>query len=214
MAHMPITDRDVITLTPEAVEAILGIRAAEPDADELALTVSIVGISNLQFTYELTFIPVYDAEDDDIVQRFDALPVVVRAGSADRLEGATILVKDGGLSIDNPNSPSPTITTGNGELSGPIAEKVQTILEQYINPAIDSHGGSARLVAVEGDTVYLSLGGGCQGCGMAQVTLRQGIEASIKEAIPEVKNVVDVTDHAAGANPYYEPAGDGHGHHH
>jgi Fe/S biogenesis protein NfuA len=210
---MAITDRDVISITPEAVEAILGIRSEEPDAEDLALTLSIVGVSNLQFVYELTFIPLDDAEEEDVVQRFERLPVVVRGGSADRLEGAVILIKEGGLSIDNPNSPSPTITAGNGELSGPIAEKVQTILDQYINPAIDSHGGSARLVAVEGDTVYLSLGGGCQGCGMAQVTLRQGIEASIKEAIPEVKNVVDVTDHAAGANPYYEPAGH-HGHEH
>jgi Fe/S biogenesis protein NfuA len=210
---MAITDRDVISITPEAVEAILGIRSEEPDAEDLALTLSIVGVSNLQFVYELTFIPLDDAEEEDVVQRFERLPVVVRGGSADRLEGAVILIKEGGLSIDNPNSPSPTITAGNGELSGPIAEKVQTILDQYINPAIDSHGGSARLVAVEGDTVYLSLGGGCQGCGMAQVTLRQGIEASIKEAIPEVKNVVDVTDHAAGANPYYEPAGhQGHEH--
>lgn len=209
---MPITDRQVIDVTDEAVEAILGIRASEPDADELALTVSIVGVANLQFRYELTFIPVVDAEDEDVLQKFGELPVLVAGGSADRLEGATILVKDGGLSIDNPNSPSPTIDMDKGELTGPIAERVRTILEQHINPAIGSHGGTAQLVAVEGDTVYLSLGGGCQGCGMATVTLRQGIEAAIKEAIPEVKNIVDVTDHEAGTNPYYEPAGAGHGH--
>jgi Fe/S biogenesis protein NfuA len=212
MPPMPVTDRRVIDITPEAVDAILGIRAAEPDADDLALTVAIVGVANLQFTYELTFIALDDAEDDDVLEHFGDLPVVVVAGSVDRLRDATILVKDGGLSIDNPNGPSPAITAGNGELTGPLAERVQTILEQHINPAIGSHGGMAQLVAVEGDTVYLRLGGGCQGCGMATVTLRQGIEASIKQALPEVKNVVDVTDHDAGTNPYYEPAG--HGHHH
>lgn len=209
---MPITDRRVIDVTPEAVNTILEIRAAEPDADELALTVAIVGVANLQFSYELTFIPLEDAGDDDVLQRFDDLPVVVAAGSATRLEDAQILIRDGGLSIDNPNSPSPTIVAGNGELTGPLAERVRTILEQHINPAIGSHGGMAQLVAVEGDTVYLRLGGGCQGCGMAAVTLRQGIEAAIKEALPEVKNVVDVTDHEAGTNPYYEPAGHGHQH--
>lgn len=209
---MPITDRRVIDVTPEAVNTILEIRAAEPDADELALTVAIVGVANLQFSYELTFIPLEDAGDDDVLQRFGDLPVVVAAGSATRLEDAQILIRDGGLSIDNPNSPSPTIVAGNGELTGPLAERVRTILEQHINPAIGSHGGMAQLVAVEGDTVYLRLGGGCQGCGMAAVTLRQGIEAAIKEALPEVKNVVDVTDHEAGTNPYYEPAGHGHQH--
>jgi Fe/S biogenesis protein NfuA len=212
MPPMPITDRRVIDITPEAVSAIMEIRAAEPDADELALTVAIVGVANLQFSYELTFIPLEDAGDDDVLQHFGDLPVVVAAGSAGRLDDAQILIKDGGLSIDNPNSPSPTIVAGNGELTGPLAERVHTILEEHINPAIGSHGGTAQLVAVEGDTVYLRLGGGCQGCGMAAVTLRQGIEAAIKEALPEVKNVVDVTDHEAGTNPYYEPAGHGHQH--
>jgi Fe/S biogenesis protein NfuA len=209
---MPITDRRVLDVTPEAVNTILEIRAAEPDADELALTVAIVGVANLQFRYELTFIPLADAGDDDVLQRFGDLPVVVAAGSATRLEDAQILIREGGLSIDNPNSPSPTIVAGNGELTGPLAERVRTILEEHINPAIGSHGGMAQLVAVEDDTVYLRLGGGCQGCGMAAVTLRQGIEAAIKEALPEVKNVVDVTDHEAGTNPYYEPAGHGHQH--
>ena len=68
------------------------------------------------------------------------------------------------------------------------------------------HGGMARLAGVEGDTAYVRLGGGCQGCGMATVTLDQGIESAILAAVPEVKRVVDVTDHAAGESPYYEPA--------
>jgi Fe/S biogenesis protein NfuA len=212
---MAVTERQIIDITPEAVEAILGIRAQEPDADELALAVSIAGVSNFQFRYELTFIPLEDAADDDIVHTFGDLPVVVPEGSADRLQGAVILMRDGGLSMDNPNSPSPTITTGNGELEGSLPEKVRTILDEHINPAIAAHGGAAQLVAVEGDTVYLRLGGGCQGCGMATVTLRQGIEAAIKQALPEVKHIVDVTDHDAGTNPYYEPAGHSHhGHSH
>lgn len=93
-----------------------------------------------------------------------------------------------------------------GQLSGPTAQRVAQILEEAINPAIAAHGGRADLVAVEDDTVYLRLSGGCQGCGMATVTLTQGIEVAITEAVPEVRQVVDVTDHASGTNPYFEAA--------
>ncbi|MFW2339047.1 MAG: NifU family protein, partial [Acidimicrobiia bacterium] len=84
------------------------------------------------------------------------------------------------------------------------AERVQHVLEHEVNPAIASHGGGARLISVEEDTVYLELMGGCQGCGMATVTLKHGIERIITEAIPEINSVVDVTDHAGGSNPYYQ----------
>jgi Fe/S biogenesis protein NfuA len=204
--RMPVSDRTVLTVTDEGVEAILGIRAQEPDAEELALTVDITGVTGLEFAYELTFIPIVDAGADDVLQHFGELPVVVRADSVERLDGAVIGVKDGGLAIDNPNGPSPAIPKGGGDLTGPLAERVQAVLDTNINPAIASHGGVAELVAVEGDTVYLRLGGGCQGCGMATVTLGQGIEVAIKDAIPEITRVVDVTDHASGDNPYYEAA--------
>ena len=75
-----------------------------------------------------------------------------------------------------------------------------------INPQIAAHGGFAELVAVEGSIAYLRMGGGCQGCGMAAVTLSQGIEVAILDSVPEITEVVDVTDHAGGTNPYYEAA--------
>ncbi|HLA67496.1 MAG TPA: NifU family protein [Acidimicrobiia bacterium] len=203
---MPIEDRSVISITPEAAEAITGILAQEPDADELALTVGILGVKGLQFTYELTFIPVVDARPDDVLQRFGGLPVVVKADSIARLEGATIRAGEGSLGIDNPNSPSPKIAAGTSELRGPLAERIATVLAEQINPAIAAHGGFAELVAVEGTTVYLRLGGGCVGCGLAQVTLGQGIEVAIRNAVPEVGEIIDVTDHASGDNPYYEAA--------
>jgi Fe/S biogenesis protein NfuA len=203
---VPIEDRSILSITPDAVEAILGIRAEEPDAEELALSVAVAGIRNLEFTYELTFIPVADAGDEDVVQRFEDLPVVVRADSIERLEGAGITVNEGGLAIDNPNTPSPKITADGAGLEGPVADRIKQLLDQQINPAIASHGGFAELGAVEDDTAYLRLGGGCQGCGLAQVTLGQGIEVAILEAVPEIKHVVDVTDHASGTNPYFESA--------
>jgi Fe/S biogenesis protein NfuA len=194
----------IITITDDAVEAILGIRAQEPDAQDLALTVGITGVRGIEFAYELTFVPVDDAAEDDRIERFGDLPVVVRADSVENLTGATIRVGEGGLGIDNPNSPVPTIDPGAALTDGPVADRVRAVLDEQINPAIASHGGMAELVGIEGDTAYLRLGGGCQGCGLAGVTLGQGIEVAIKNAVPEILQVVDVTDHASGDNPYYE----------
>jgi Fe/S biogenesis protein NfuA len=87
-----------------------------------------------------------------------------------------------------------------------IREKVQTLLENAINPAIAGHGGFVDLLDVKDNVVYLAMGGGCQGCGMADVTLRHGIEALLRDEIPEIAEIVDATDHAAGDNPYYTPA--------
>lgn len=200
------TDRSVVSVTEEAIEAIIGIRAQEPDAGDLALSLAVTGVRGLDFTYELTFIPVVDAGEDDSLTHHGGLPVVVAAGSLSNLTGATIEVRDGGLAIDNPNSPVPAFEVGDTTLEGDLAGKVQMLLDQQINPSIMSHGGFAELAGVEGDTVYLRLGGGCVGCGLAQVTLSQGIEVAIKNSIPEITNVVDVTDHASGTNPYYESA--------
>jgi Fe/S biogenesis protein NfuA len=91
-----------------------------------------------------------------------------------------------------------------GDLSGPIVERVQQVLVEHVNPQIAAHGGGAELVSVDGTIAYLRLFGGCQGCGLAQVTLKQGIERILLESIPELTQVVDVTDHASGDDPYYK----------
>jgi Fe-S cluster biogenesis protein NfuA len=82
---------------------------------------------------------------------------------------------------------------------------VREILETRINPAVHGHGGHISLIDVRGETVYIRLEGGCQGCGMADVTLKQGVEREIKRAVPAIEKILDVTDHAAGSNPYYQP---------
>ena len=87
-----------------------------------------------------------------------------------------------------------------------IREKVQNLIENAINPAIAGHGGFVDLLDVKDKVVYLAMGGGCQGCGMASVTLSQGIEVAILDMVPEITEVIDVTDHASGTNPYYEAA--------
>jgi len=87
-----------------------------------------------------------------------------------------------------------------------IKQKVQKILDEMINPAVAGHGGFVELLDVKEKNVYLMLGGGCQGCGMVNVTLKQGIEATLREEIPSIAGVIDQTDHAGGHNPYYQPS--------
>ena len=91
-------------------------------------------------------------------------------------------------------------------MNTPQASAIQELLDNSINPSVAMHGGHIALVDVQDDTVYIRLEGGCQGCGMADVTLKQGIEVQIKQTVPEIVKVLDVSDHAAGENPYYQPA--------
>ncbi|MDH3772193.1 MAG: NifU family protein, partial [Nitrospirota bacterium] len=90
-------------------------------------------------------------------------------------------------------------------LETPAGKAVREVLDQRINPAVAGHGGHISLIDVRGPRVFLRLEGGCQGCGMADVTLKQGVAAEIKRVVPEIEEILDVTDHAAGSNPYYQP---------
>lgn len=91
-------------------------------------------------------------------------------------------------------------------MAAELKERVQALIDNSINPAVASHGGYIELIDVKDDTVYIQMAGGCQGCGAADVTLKAGIERLIKEEIPEVREILDVTDHASGRNPYYSPS--------
>jgi len=85
----------------------------------------------------------------------------------------------------------------------PIRRKVQQVLDTQINPGVAAHGGQVQLLEVRGDAIYIKMAGGCQGCGMAAATLKQGVERTIRQFVPEVTQIFDVTDHASGQTPYY-----------
>jgi Fe/S biogenesis protein NfuA len=198
-----------VVVTDAAREKILEVRADEPDADALALWVEVSGESAGAFSYTMELRPLAEAGTDDLVQRHDDLSLVVPASSVDRLRGATLDFAGAGMVMQNPNRPAAAPSAGSrpsADLSGPVAQAVLTVLDEQINPAIAAHGGQADLVAVEEGVAYVRMSGGCQGCGLAAVTLTQGIEVAILDAIPEISSVVDVTDHEAGDNPYYESA--------
>jgi len=204
-ATAPAADLVVFTVTPEAIARILELREAEGDPSSLALRVEITGTSGVEYAYDLTFDPIAEAEEADVIYQQEALPVIVPAGSIEQLTGATLDVPAGGgpgLVLRNPNRPDP-LSGKHLDLTGTVAEQVEQLLKEQINPSLASHGGFAELKGVEGDKVYVTMGGGCQGCAVSAMTLRDGIARAIKESIPEVTEVIDTTDHEAGENPFY-----------
>ncbi|MBI4537940.1 MAG: NifU family protein [Gemmatimonadetes bacterium] len=193
----------MLTFTETAREMVLSY-LGQPGMESLALRISVNGGSPLAPDYEFVLVDEGETAPEDIVLDMDGFKVVLNAESAKRIEGSTVdyvqRLTEEGFEVRNPNlAPAPRPA-----LNGPLAERVATIISERINPAIAAHGGHIALVDVKENDVYIEMSGGCQGCGMARITLRQGIERMIREALPEVRSIYDVTDHAAGMNPYYQ----------
>jgi len=205
----------VVTVTDEARKVVLEAIAQEPDPESLALWLEVRGVQGGNFAYDLYFQALRDAGDDDAVSNDDELTVVVPAASIDRLRGARLEWSEdgaGGLVLVNPNNPTPEETAPGvpadllaAGLVGEVAQKIVSVLDQIINPSIAAHGGRSDLVAFDSEkgVAYLRLSGGCQGCAMSRMTLTQGIEVALREEVPQVLSIVDVTDHGDGENPYY-----------
>ena len=205
-------DDNLLTVHPRALARLQEIRDQEPDGAELGLVLAIAGIDGEKYAYEMALMVLDPPPEGARLEHHGGLTFVIPERDLDKLRGSEITMSrdllNPGLVLENPNSPSPAITADGPlpDLEGPVAERVVEVVTTMINPAIASHGGVAEVVAVEEGTVYVRLGGGCQGCGMATVTLSQGIESTLRQVVPEITRVVDVTDHANGTNPYYEQA--------
>jgi Fe/S biogenesis protein NfuA len=192
--------RPLLTITDDARTKIDGVRTFNefPDA---VLRVRVLAREGRRFRYEIALEDPRERAPDDLAVESDGLTVVVDPGSAGDLAGATIeldpAITGGGLRIENPNE----------GWSDPIARAVQDVIDRQIAPGVGSHGGQVTLVDVKDGTAYMRFGGGCQGCAAVDVTLKQGVETAVRAAVPAVTAIVDVTDHQAGENPYYQ-----HGH--
>jgi Fe/S biogenesis protein NfuA len=200
-----MADSKVLTIAEDALDMIGQLRDQEPGDGEFALSIEVTGFRGPQFSYELAFVALADKKDGWLEERHDGLAVIFPAADKEKLDGASLEMTEQGLVMNNPNSPAPPqMEAPAGDLEGPLVERIQQVIENQVNPAIASHGGGAELVSVDGTIAYLRLFGGCQGCGLAQVTLKQGIERILLDSIDELTQVVDVTDHASGEDPYYE----------
>jgi Fe/S biogenesis protein NfuA len=188
-----------MTVTDPAKRKIDAVRvkSGHPDA---YLRIAIAGRRSGQFVYQIDLVARDDAPPEDVRVDVGGLVLSVDPASVDDLEGAIIDLDTsaigGAIRIDNPNE----------GWRDPLAARVQAILDRQINPSVAAHGGFVDLLEVRDGAAYVQLGGGCQGCAQVDVTLRQGIEVAILAAVPEITRVIDSTDHAAGTNPYYQPA--------
>jgi len=164
------------------------------------------GGSPLAPEYELTLVGLDERVEGDLELDLGDFRVFVEKDSSEKLEGATVdfveRVNESGFEVRpvSTTSPAPVLSAP----EGPIADRVREILENQVNPSIASHGGSISLVGVEGTEIYMQMSGGCQGCAMSRMTLRQGVEKMIRQAVPEITAVHDVTDHAGGENPFFQ----------
>ena len=193
----------MITLTDKALEVVRDYMD-QSDGEFTALRISISGGSPRSPDFELTLVGKDDIGESEREVDAGDLTIVAQEEFVPRLEGATVdfvqRMNESGFEISLAQTAQPAAPT----LGGPFAEQVKTVLDTEINPAIASHGGTITLVGVEDTDIYLEMGGGCQGCAMSRMTLRQGVERMVRQAVPEVTVIHDVTDHASGENPFFE----------
>ena len=165
----------ILEISEEASLKVLAVRSEESDAEKLGLRVAVSGVSGVEYSYDLAFVPVEEVEDEDISYEVGELTVIIPSASKDKLAGATLDIPQnadqGGLVIRNPNRPNPLGDIGELELTGDVPDRINQLLEQKVNPALASHGGFATLVGVEGSTAHVSMGGGGHGCALSQATL-------------------------------------------
>ncbi len=186
-----------------------------PDPDTCRFTVNRVILEN----ETLAFDNADESRGSPLIDSVFAVPGITRV----RVSGNTLtlsknvptpwpeLAKDLLPAIRNPleSEDRPSLSgealeaAGNRPPADDTRDAVEQLLEQHINPALSMHGGFVKLIRVENDNVYLELGGGCQGCAASKMTLKHGVERAIRDVAPQVRDVIDVTDHTAGTNPYY-----------
>lgn len=191
----------MITFTDEAKEHVREF--LEQEGERLTVRVRLLDSSPLAPRYDLSLIEESERETDDRIIDLGDFEVAVDSESAGLLDGATVdwveTIAGGGFKVENPN----IRPVGSEAPAGPLADRVRQAIQMQINPAIANHGGAVRLVEVRDGVVYLEMQGGCQGCGMAAATLAQGIRRILMETVPEIEDIVDITNHGAGVNPYY-----------
>jgi NFU1 iron-sulfur cluster scaffold homolog, mitochondrial len=155
-----------------------------------------------------------DARDNELADKLLKLPGIMKVELNDNLvivtqggaEDWRQLGKRVGSTIRSFLNPMPEVAEGDRIPPEHLRMRVQQVLDEMINPGVAAHGGFVELLDVQDDNVFIRMGGGCQGCGAADVTLKMGIERLIREQVPQVREILDTTDHGSGQNPYYAPS--------
>lgn len=200
----PAGTPQLLTITDAAKNKIASVLGGQ-DPPVHALRVS----SPFRGKYSMNLEPEGKPDLDDTVLHFDGFDVYIDAASVSLVEGASVdwveTFGGGGFQFTNPND-QPKRPPKKEAPEGPEGDRwrlIQQIIDDEINPMVAGHGGYINLIDLQGDTLFIEMGGGCQGCAMSKMTLKQGVERTIKAHVPDIDEIFDVTDHAEGRNPYY-----------
>ena len=203
------TSKPIISITDAALVKLVELRADEADADQLGLRLAIASVPGEDFRYDLSFDEFLKAAFTDEVRTHTGddgvtIKVIIPGSDAERLQDATLDFTDSqGLVIRNPNKPAaPSIEGLVNDDS--LSAEIEAMVAADVNPALAAHGGFVTFMGHDGEgTVYMTMGGGCHGCSMSKMTMLDGVQTMLSEAIPAVERVRDLTDHSTGENPYY-----------
>lgn len=194
----------IITITPEAIENLVEMRDDEVDGDQLGLRLAIASDPGEDFRYDLSFEEFLKAAFTDEVRTHDGMKVIIPGDDVEMLTGATLdYTSTQGLVIRNPNKPAAPNVEGlvNDDA---LSAEVETLVAAEVNPALAAHGGFVTYVGHDGEgTAYMTMGGGCHGCSMSKMTMLDGVQTMLSDAIDGIEKVKDLTDHSTGANPFY-----------
>jgi len=198
-------EKSVLTITDEATQKIRSILEGQGDG---VRTIRVSAPAPGKYAMNLE--PEGKPQLEDSVLPYEGFEVFVDSNSLKYVEGASLTWVDtyggGGFQFSAPVVQKPARKEAPEGPEGEIWRQIQEILENKINPQVASHGGYIDLIEYKDGVAYVEMGGGCQGCAMSKMTLKQGVEQALKMEIPEVQEVLDVTDHAEGRNPYYSGA--------
>lgn len=188
----------MITVTDNAKQEI-GKFVADAGEECIGVRIRAAKVGKFTYRYQIHLVREQDLDADDTRVQLDDFSIVLDPQTGEWMEGAKVdfmtLESGSGFQIDNP--------AANPSWDDPVCQKVQEVIDTKVLPVVGAHGGWVELDRVEGNTAYVHLGGGCQGCSSASFTLSQGIANVITTEVPEIEHVVDETDHAAGAQPYH-----------
>jgi len=194
----------MITLTDRAREVVASLlQDSEGELEALRITMQETGDGSIPH-YDLTLVGADERDTDDQEEDVGGFSILINQSLVNQLEGATVdyveRVNESGFEVQTQNPAEKRESSDPPQ--GEIADRVREVLDVQVNPTIAAHGGMISLVNVKETDIFVEMSGGCQGCALSRMTLRQGVERMLREAIPELTAVHDITDHAEGENPY------------
>jgi Fe/S biogenesis protein NfuA len=198
------TSEPIVIVSPEALEYLIELRDDEEDSASLGLRLALASAPGEEFRYDLSFEEFLKAAFEDEVRTHDGLKVIIPGNDVELLTGATLdHTSSQGLVIRNPNRPHAPDVEGLTN-DDALSAEVEALVASEVNPALAAHGGFVTYVGHDGEgTAFLTMGGGCHGCSMSKMTMLDGVQTMLVDAIVEIERVKDLTDHATGENPFY-----------